>query len=239
MLSGCLCFGLCVNRAPIFASGTPPDNEGFFTPLVLKEIRAAVTLSRNHTSIIDVRLFGDVIKGVMFFTNLLADWSSGSRAMALAFALGIVAFTAQGDEGPPVIVIEPVGQSVVTGDTVTFEVEAIGAAPLRYQWRQNGTNLPGSTNASLVITNAQPRHWGNYTVVITNAFGAVTSSVATIIVDADLVFHILALQTNSAVAVEHSSITGDDRGGIAVSADNVFVTGDGSGAVVTGRFPFD
>ena len=176
----------------------------------------------------------------MFFTNLLADWSLGSRAMAFAFALGIVASTTQGNEGPPVIAVEPVGQSVVTEDVVTFQVEAIGAAPLRYQWRQNGTNLPGSTNASLVISNAQPRHWGNYTVLITNALGAVTSSVATLIVDAGLVFRVLTLQTNSAVAVEHSSITGDDRGGIAVSADNVFVTGDGSGAVVvTGRFPLD
>jgi uncharacterized repeat protein (TIGR01451 family) len=160
--------------------------------------------------------------------------------MALAFAVGMMTFIAQGVEGPPAIAVEPAGHSVVTGDMVTFAVEAIGAAPLRYQWRQNGTNLPGSTNASLIISNAQPRHWGNYTVVITNAFGAVTSSVATLLVDADLVFRILALQTNSAVAVEHNRITGDDRGGIAVSADNVFVTGDGpEAAVVTGRFPLD
>jgi hypothetical protein len=49
-------------------------------------------------------------------------------------------------------------------------------------------------------------------MIAANALGSVTSSVATLIVDADLVFRILGLQTNGAVAVEHEAFTGDDRG---------------------------
>jgi len=158
----------------------------------------------------------------------------------LAIALGMTALVVQATDGPPIIVLEPQSQSALSGATVSFETDATGAPFLSYQWQHNGTNLTARTNAILTLTNVQPRHWGNYALIVTNSHGAVTSSVATLIIDADLVFRILGLQTNSFVAVEHNRITGDDRGGIAVSADNVFVTGDGQGGgVTTGRFPID
>lgn len=169
------------------------------------------------------------------FTKLLSGWLRHGRAVALAVALALAAPVARSADGPPIITLEPASQSVVSGATVSFEVAATGTAPLSYQWRLNGTNLVAATNSVLTITNAQPRHWGSYAVAITNSLGTAISSMATLIVDADLVFRILGLQTNSIVAVEHNGITGDDRGGIAVSADNVFVTGDSA----TGRFPID
>lgn len=196
-------------------------------------MRDPVSLSGNHSSIIDVRRFGVVNKGVKLFMKLLLDWSPRGRAAALAVALVVTAPAAWGTDGPPVIVLEPESQSMVSGATVSFEVAATGAAPLSYRWRLYGTNYPGGTNATLTLTNVQGRHWGPYTAVVTNSFGAATSAVAMLTVDADLVFRIVALQTNSAVVIEHNEVTGDDRGGIAVSADNVFVTGDSA----TGRFP--
>jgi hypothetical protein len=45
-------------------------------------------------------------------------------------------------------------------------------------------------------------------------------------------FRILTLTANNATAIEHVSVTGDDRGGIAASDTQVFYTGDGA----TGRF---
>jgi hypothetical protein len=48
--------------------------------------------------------------------------------------------------------------------------------PLAYQWRFNGTDLSGATDATLLLTNVQPAAAGVYSVVVTNAFGAVTSS---------------------------------------------------------------
>jgi hypothetical protein len=50
-------------------------------------------------------------------------------------------------------------------------VSAIGSGTLHYQWQWNGTNVAGATNASLTTTNA-----GNYTVVVSNAVGVVTSA---------------------------------------------------------------
>jgi len=52
--------------------------------------------------------------------------------------------------------------------------------PWAYQWRFNGGNVSGATNATLTITNVQAANTGPYSVVITNASGVVTSSPATL-----------------------------------------------------------
>ncbi|HWI55785.1 MAG TPA: hypothetical protein VNZ22_01060, partial [Bacillota bacterium] len=63
-----------------------------------------------------------------------------------------------------------------------FSVGAVGAGPLSYQWRLNGAALAGATNAMLTVSNAGTANVGAYDVVITNAFGALTSAVATLTV---------------------------------------------------------
>jgi uncharacterized repeat protein (TIGR01451 family) len=150
---------------------------------------------------------------------------------------------AQEGSGPPAILTQPQSQSVASGGSVTFSVEAEGAAPLRYQWRLNGTPVPNAINPTLTISNARLFNGGAYTAVVSNALGSATSAVAFLTVDPDLVFRIITLETNGAVSVDHNNLTGDDRGGIAVSANNVFYTGDGVSASgfnpVTVRFPLD
>ena len=79
---------------------------------------------------------------------------------------------------PPYITAQPQGVSAATGSNVVFNVSAGGTAPLAYQWRLNGTNIAGATSTSFTRLNAQVIHAGNYSVVVTNASGSVTSSVA-------------------------------------------------------------
>ena len=84
---------------------------------------------------------------------------------------------------PPSITNQPANLTVATGQNAAFTVGAAGTAPLRYRWRFNATNnLSSATNASLTITNAQSTNAGDYTVVVTNAYGAVTSAIATLTV---------------------------------------------------------
>jgi alpha-tubulin suppressor-like RCC1 family protein len=53
---------------------------------------------------------------------------------------------------PPVISMQPAGGSVDEGGYVLIGVSAIGAQPLRYQWRDNrGGVLPGQTSSAFVI----------------------------------------------------------------------------------------
>jgi hypothetical protein len=70
----------------------------------------------------------------------------------------------------------------VAADSATFRVSVSGAAPFRFQWRLNNVDVPLGTNATLVISNVQDAHAGNYVVVVTNSVGAVTSAVATLTV---------------------------------------------------------
>lgn len=85
---------------------------------------------------------------------------------------------------PPSITAQPQSQTNAFGGTANFTVAVNGTAPLAYQWRFFGTNLTSATAASLSLTNLQVANAGNYTVVVTNAYGSVTSAVATLTVNA-------------------------------------------------------
>ncbi len=61
-----------------------------------------------------------------------------------------------------------------------FRVVASGTAPLAYHWRRNGAGVLGATASTYALAAAQPSDAGTYDAVVTNAFGAVTSTVATL-----------------------------------------------------------
>ena len=84
---------------------------------------------------------------------------------------------------PPAITSPPADSTVYIGDTVQFAVTATGTPPLDYQWCFNATNaISGASNSILQLTNVQFSQSGAYTVVVTNAFGAVTSPPAMFVV---------------------------------------------------------
>jgi hypothetical protein len=77
---------------------------------------------------------------------------------------------------------QPASRSVPAGTNVTFAVGAAGFTPIGYQWRFNQADLAGQTNAALALTNVQSGNGGDYVVVVTNAYSALTSAVATLTV---------------------------------------------------------
>jgi hypothetical protein len=83
-------------------------------------------------------------------------------------------------DGPPVIVVHPVGSAVTPGASVNLCVTATGSQPLTYQWRLNGANILDATNSCHSIPNAQLMDGGSYTVVVANDFGVVTSDPAVV-----------------------------------------------------------
>jgi hypothetical protein len=71
--------------------------------------------------------------------------------------------------GDPVSIdVAPTNQSAGPGTNVLLAVSASGATPLSYLWQLNGTNIPGATNGTLVITNMDVSSTGSYTVVVSN-----------------------------------------------------------------------
>ena len=83
---------------------------------------------------------------------------------------------------PPYIVAQPTNQIVSVGGVATFAVLANGASPLYYQWMFGGTNLALATNAVLTLNNVLANQAGNYSVLITNIFGATSSVSASLLV---------------------------------------------------------
>jgi formylglycine-generating enzyme required for sulfatase activity len=75
----------------------------------------------------------------------------------------------------PAIVSVPQTRSVARGGTTTLFVSASGDN-LSYQWKKNGTDITGATSAGLPLQNATGADEGNYTVVISNSEGNVTSA---------------------------------------------------------------
>jgi hypothetical protein len=85
---------------------------------------------------------------------------------------------------PPGIEIQPQSQAVIEGSPLSLFVAVTGTAPFSYQWRKDGTNLAGSITATNSIASVQGVDAGNYTVVVTNVAGSLTSAVATVTVEA-------------------------------------------------------
>jgi len=61
--------------------------------------------------------------------------------------------------------------TVYAGTLVSLTVPVVGIAPFQYQWQLNGTNLPGATSATLVLSNIVAAEAGNYAVLVGNASG--------------------------------------------------------------------
>lgn len=78
----------------------------------------------------------------------------------------------------PIIVQQPRSFTVDAGAPVTLKVAATGAPPLSYQWRLHGTNILGATDATLVISAANPTHGGPYSVAVSNPYGETLSQSA-------------------------------------------------------------
>ncbi len=61
--------------------------------------------------------------------------------------------------------------------TARFRVSATGRAPLRYQWEENGTNIPGATGVSYTTPPTTETDNGDvFAVIVSNVGGTVTSS---------------------------------------------------------------
>ncbi|MGA2247936.1 MAG: immunoglobulin domain-containing protein, partial [Verrucomicrobiota bacterium] len=131
---------------------------------------AAVTISLNSVA---SNLLVGTYGATLWFTNV-NDNSGQSRQ----FSLSVIS--------PPVITQEPANQAVLEGAAAKFGVQAGGGLPLAYQWRFEGTNLvdggeiTGSSTSSLTVSAVSAADVGNYTVVVTNDAGTITSSNASL-----------------------------------------------------------
>jgi hypothetical protein len=85
----------------------------------------------------------------------------------------------------PSISTQPANQTVLAGQPATFSVTATGSAPLSYQWEKNASAITGATSASYTTSATATGDSGSqFTVIVTNSIGTITSSAATLTVNA-------------------------------------------------------
>ena len=115
------------------------------------------------------------------FSGLIDEFTIYNRALTAAEIQSVFKAGSAGkctDALPPAIIQEPQSAlGVLAGSNAMYAV-AQGVQPLSYQWLFNGTNLAGTTSPFLPLNNLTLAMSGGYSLVVTNIFGAVTSTPA-------------------------------------------------------------
>lgn len=106
--------------------------------------------------------------------------------------------------GPVLFVHQPESTSIRQGSTAIFQAIVSGTGPFAYQWLKNDAIVEGATNVFLSVTNVQLADEGVYKLIVSNSFGAVTSSNATLLV---LIKPTITIQPLSQSIVAGGSVT--------------------------------
>jgi hypothetical protein len=117
--------------------------------------------------------------------NQVTTNQSGNYTVAVTNSYGfdhsqVAALTVQ--DSAPVITSQPQDQIVAVGGSVTLTVDAVGSLPLFWQWQFNGNAILDATKSSLNLGPLTTAQQGDYSVVVSNAFGATLSSTASVII---------------------------------------------------------
>jgi acid phosphatase type 7 len=95
------------------------------------------------------------------------------------YAFGLVAVRLQEIAGTTLAIrTQPQGAVLCPGQPASLSVEVLGAPPWFFQWQKDGTNVPSATNQTYALASVGINELGAYTVIASNFFNAVTSTVA-------------------------------------------------------------
>ena len=116
--------------------------------------------------------------------NTVAAWGGTGVVKPLAGLSNIIAIAGGANHalavrtGPrtPVITLQPTDQYQIASGNATFAARGAGLYGVTYQWKTNGVNLSGATNASLTLTNVQAAQQVGYSALVSNEVGSILSS---------------------------------------------------------------
>ena len=134
---------------------------------------SAIYFLGNAPTLAGPSVFQDDDNLVIYYLPTTAGWSNSFCGLPAISTTTV-----------PQIIAQPTNCTYLAGSTATFSVWASGIGPLIYHWRFNGTNmanggnLAGADTKTLTLSNVQSTNVGNFSVVVSNYYGSVTSQVA-------------------------------------------------------------
>jgi hypothetical protein len=181
-----------------YLSQTLPTFAGqkYLLSLWLDSPNLSGTLTPNEFSVSwnGSKIFDQVNIGKIGWTNLQFVVTAASAGTVLQFGYRDDPYYLGLDDvsvtpiSLPVITSQPTNFTALAGNNAAFSASAGGSAPLVYQWRKNGANIAngagisGATSNSLTLTGVTTNSAANYSLVVANAYGSITSSVAVLTV---------------------------------------------------------
>ncbi len=130
-------------------------------------------VANNNSAVASATLTGS--------TLTITPLSAGTATLSLRagdvngnFASSTITVTVAATSSSPVITVPPVAQDIAAGSTAAFNVTATGVPTPNYQWKFNGADISGATSSRLVLSRGSAQA-GNYSVVVSNSIGSVTS----------------------------------------------------------------
>jgi hypothetical protein len=145
----------CLSNMPVDLTNIVAIAAGDYSSLALRSDGTVAAWGMNYSGSVPVGL-----------TNVVGLAGGSEHSLAL-----------MGD-GRPVITVQPFRRKVAGGSGARLQVMAAGTAPLSYQWQLDGSNILGETGRTLLL--GQVAAAGNYTVIVSNVLGAVTSSASAV-----------------------------------------------------------
>ena len=201
-------------------SGNFPENKFAADAVVLNDKAYVIAGERSSSTLSNKVFAADLnasVAGVYDLYRKDGNASAGTPMVQAEVADGSVT-TAKLDSTilkylKPEITTQPQAQNVYSDTNVSFSVTAEGKY-LNYQWKKDGVDLTGETNATLTITDANStQHDGNYSVVVSNDFGSVQSGEVEVLISDSLFNGLVGWwkfdETNGTVAYD-SSGNGND-----------------------------
>jgi hypothetical protein len=117
----------------------------------------------------------------------------------------------------PTITVTPSNKLVSVGHSASFSVAVTGSAPFTYQWQRNGVDISGATSATYTLPSVKLSDDGaSFRVVVTNAYGGVTSDAA-----------VLSVTTSPPPT---ATILSPSAGALYTAGESFHVTGQGTDA---------
>ena len=171
-------------------SVSPGTNVYAITPLTFN-VRSAGALPLSY----QWRKNGATISGATDRTFVIASSVTGDSG-----AYDVVISNGEGSvtNGPIAVTVNPALPPTITTNppaiTTRFQygqinlvAGAAGSTPMQWRWKFNGTDIPGATNASLLLKDLALSQAGGYQAFVTNQFGGTNSATCTLSLTRNLV----------------------------------------------------